>query len=123
MTVLGIVGSVKITPTDPRAPYAAALILEALEKFNPTQVVSGGAVGIDTLGADVARAYGFDVHEFLPEFPRWAPRGYKARNELIAQCSTHLLRIAAKESRTYGSGWTADHAEKVWGAQVARVTL
>jgi hypothetical protein len=48
--------------------------------------------------------------------------GYQGRNALIATDCTHLLRVAARSSRTYGSGWTADEAQRL-GRLVVRERL
>jgi len=120
--VLAIVGSTQFD----RDPQASAIaehhIVEAIVRLQPERVVSGGARGIDSLAAQIARAYRIPVTEHLPEHPRWAPRGYKERNMRIATDCTHLLRITHPRSTTYGSGWTADRAEEM-GRIVERITI
>jgi len=44
------------------------------------------------------------------------------QERLIAADCTHLLRVAARSSRTYGSGWTADQAQRL-GRLVIRERL
>lgn len=119
--VLAVVGSTRFANGRWLA-IAAARILEAFDRLNPIRVVSGGAEGIDQLGAALARARRLEVIAFLPEHPRWEPDGYKARNLLIVDACTHLLAVRCAESKTYGSGWTADRAEEA-GRRVARLTI
>jgi len=100
------------------------LIRQAIIRLRPAVMISGGAPGIDSLAEYIGGLFGYTeaagtmiVHR--PRHQRWAPDGFKARNLLIAQDCTHLLRITCYRSRTYGSGWTADRAEEA-GAEVAR---
>lgn len=115
---LAIVGSTNFK--DPQAMERAEKLIRAtLDKHNPEAVVSGGAPGIDTLAGRIAREMGIALFEYFPQTQDWA-NGFKPRNTLIAEQCTHLLRISCRESKTYGSGWTADLAEKL-GKQVHRV--
>jgi len=120
---LAIVGS-----TDLLAPggwdRADWLIRQAIVRLRPDVVISGGAPGIDSLAEYIAGQFGYTeaagsmvVHR--PQHQRWRPDGFEARNLLIARDCTHLLRISCYRSRTYGSGWTADQAERA-GAEVVR---
>lgn len=106
---LAIVGSVSLWG-DRRACDA---ICEAIDRLQPKVVVSGGAMGVDKMAALIAwEVYECEVVEYLPASPRWAPHGYQERNLLIAGDCDHLLRVAAKNSKTYGSGWTRDRAKE-----------
>jgi hypothetical protein len=132
--VLAIVGSRDI----PR--YAAeSLIREAILAHKPKMVVSGGARGIDSYAAEIAEESGLSVIEFVPKFMRWeapetgepeetlvgsrmrmtVPGGFKSRNAAVAEACTCLVRIYSPTTKTYGSGWTADHAELL-GKRVTR---
>lgn len=128
--VLAVVGTRHFANRDAwRA--AEPLIDELLHAFQTGidaecgRVVSGGAQGVDSLvRRRAAEGFGWTIEngkfvECLPEHPRWEPRGYKARNLLIAQTCTHLVRIACPLARTYGSGWTADRAAEL-GKDVLR---
>lgn len=116
---LAIVGSTQFERDMPATEWASVLINKVLARYEPEAVVSGGAEGIDSLGVKLAEAAGIQVVEFLPATRNWA--GYKARNLLVAQDCTHLLCIRHRDSSTYGSGWTADQAEKL-GKVVRRYT-
>lgn len=102
---LAIVGSTALGQNK----EAKEIILEAFKRLSPILVVSGGAVGIDTLGVTLAKEQGIATKEYLPVDNTWAS-GYKPRNLLIAQNCDYLIRIAWKRSKTYGSGWTRDRA-------------
>jgi hypothetical protein len=119
--VLAIVGSTTFIDTT-AVNRAREIITGVFERRLPDKVISGAAAGIDTLGVQMAREAGVEVQEFPPANPRWEPEGYKARNDLIADGCTRLLRIACRWSTTYGSGYTHDRAKRQ-GKIVWSVTL
>ncbi len=101
----------------------------AIWRLRPEVVIFGGCPkgGVNIWARDIAGVCGYtitrgDFVEHLPAQERWAPDGYQARNALIAADCTHLLRVAARSSRTYGSGWTADQAQRL-GRLVVRERL
>ncbi len=123
---LAIVGSVRFV--EPLALYwADSIIDETICRLDPAVVISGGADGIDTRVREVAEQLGYTPEngrliEHLPAHLRWEPDGYKARNlQIVADC-TDLLCIRCHVSTTYGSGWTADQADRL-GKTVRRVLL
>lgn len=101
---------------------ARGIVSHVVAHYTPVLIISGGAEGVDTIAEEVADAREIDKKIFLPNNPRWEPDGYKDRNTLIAQECTHLLAIRCSKSTTYGSGWTADHAERI-GKNVRKVLL
>lgn len=106
---LAIVGSVSLHGN----PVAQAVIEDVLARYRPSDVVSGGARGIDTMAAEAWKLRsGRDAIVFLPKVRRWED-GFKPRNLLIAQTCDALVRIVAKDSATYGSGWTRDRAAEM----------
>lgn len=117
--LLAVVGSTKVT--DNQLDLASKIIRGFLLEV-PRLVISGGALGIDTLALEIANEYDIPRRVHLPNNNRWEPDGYKARNLLIAEDCTHLLCIRTSQSTTYGSGWTADRAEEM-GKTVWRVTI
>ena len=69
-------------------------------------VISGGAKGIDSLGALWAESRGYSTEIYLPD---WDLHGKKAgflRNSQIVEAATHLIAI------TTGSNGTADSIKK-----------
>jgi hypothetical protein len=120
--VLAIVGSVRFADPDWQ-DKAQEAIAEAIAEHRPDVVISGGAEGMDSFAVKIAEdLYGIRTHEYLPKHRRWEPDGFKARNTLVAQECTRLLAIRCHASKTYGSGWTADEAERR-GKPVRRVVL
>lgn len=109
--ILAIVGSVKFACRQ-GLTIARQIIHNELRDRLPDGVVSGGAIGVDTIGAAVARLLGIEPAEHLPKYPRWQPDGFKARNLLIVRDCTRLLAIRCAEANTYGSGWTRDEAKR-----------
>lgn len=108
--VLAIVGSTTW-------PAGGLLIVRSrieteLDRKRPDEIISGGAIGVDTLAVQVARERGIPYREFLPAHRRWVPDGFKDRNIKIVNECTRLFAIRSKISRTYGSGWAADEAER-----------
>jgi hypothetical protein len=114
---LAIVGSTAFEQDHEAQIWAQSYISWVLDKYQPDVVISGGAIGIDSLAAGTAEFKGYEVIEHLPQTKNWP--GYRARNILIAEDCTHLLAIRHPKSRTYGSGWTADYAERI-GRKVYR---
>lgn len=114
---LGIVGSTCLegNPAAQRAVLEAILgwrnhINDQREEF---VIVSGGAVGVDSMAERIAENLGIPTIIHRPKERRWGgPDGFQARNRLIAGDCSHLLRIACAGSRTYGSGWTRDEARR-----------
>jgi ribA/ribD-fused uncharacterized protein len=126
---LAVVGSAGHHFTGRTAVLARQRISLAIWRLRPEVVISGGCAqgGVDIWARDVAGVYGYtigggDFVEHRPAHERWAPDGYQARNLVIAQDCSHLLRVAAHASRTYGSGWTADQAQRL-GRLVVRQQL
>lgn len=109
--VLAIIGSTDWEGGEAFAG-AQALIVDILTRDRPDEVISGGAAGIDTAAVNIAKSMGIPTMIFRPQFYRWAPNGFKARNILIVKECTRLVAIRSKVSKTYGSGWTADLAER-----------
>lgn len=104
-----IVGSVRLAD-NAEAEYAIDSFLRDVGR-NPTEVVSGGAKGIDTMAVKAATNLGIPTKVFLPAEANWP--AYKKRNLEIAEYCDALLRIVSHKSKTYGSGWTRDRAKEM----------
>jgi hypothetical protein len=63
---LAIVGSTQLN-----GPKSRAIVLDAIKRYAPTCIVSGGAKGIDSLAADIGRELGLEVDEKKPDWQRW----------------------------------------------------
>lgn len=117
--ILAIVGSTHFD-RDMQAWWNAHNFIHTYMQGNmPDKVISGGAVGIDTIAVQVANIYGVHFQNFYPENNRWEPDGYRKRNIEIAKACTRLLCIRHFQSSTRGSSWTADHAQSL-GKEVDR---
>ena len=91
---------------------ARIAIASVIEQYRPSVVVSGGAVGIDTMAEKMARALGVDTLIMLPTVQKWdGLGGYKERNARIVESCDRLVCIFDPDSETRGSGWTPDLAE------------
>jgi len=82
-------------------------------------VISGGADGVDSIAAQAAATYGYTEADGSLVVHRPAKKrfhgagGYRERDGLIAADCTHLLRLSCMQATTYGSGWTANEAERL----------
>lgn len=115
--VLAIVGSQRMRGN----PVAEQHIREAFDAHRPRLFVSGGEPsGIDLMAEEEADRRSIPKRIHLPKERNWPH--YKARDLLIAQDAECLVRIFSGTAKTYGSGWTANEAEKR-GARVWRIKV
>lgn len=118
---LAIVGSTELTADQRRvATWLIDMIIEDA-KAEPGElvIISGGASGIDTLAAESAIEHRLRLVEYRPQVKCWEGKfldgqyffGFRHRNLQIAEECDTLVSIRSINSKTYGSGWTADAAE------------
>ena len=86
---LAIVGSRGIT----------GIRLEDYIKELPSEIVSGGARGIDTLAADYARKNSITLTEFLPDYQKYGRCAPVIRNRQIIEAADKVLAIWNGKSR------------------------
>lgn len=70
------------------------LKIENLEKYLPsgiTEIVSGGAIGIDTIAAEYAKKQGIILKEFLPEYQKYKKNAPLIRNKQIVNYADEAL--------------------------------
>ena len=70
------------------------LNIRNIEQYLPqgvTEIVSGGAKGIDTAAAEYAKANGLTFTEFLPNYARFKKSAPLKRNQEIAQYADAVL--------------------------------
>ena len=78
------------------------LFLDNLGDYLPegvTEIVSGGARGIDSAAAEYARAHGIKLVEFLPDYAKYGRGAPLKRNHLIAGYADECLAFWDGTSR------------------------
>ena len=78
------------------------LTVANLEKYLPsgvTEIVSGGARGVDTSAREYARAHGLPCTEFLPEYGKYGRAAPLKRNLQIIEYADLVLAFWDGESR------------------------
>lgn len=66
---------------------------------NVTEIVSGGAAGIDTLAAEYARSNGIKLTEFLPDYSRYKRAAPLKKISLLPNTPTALLPFGTENQR------------------------
>ena len=69
---------------------ATALIRDHLPPYT-TEIVSGGAKGIDEAARSVADELGIPIKEFLPDYPAYGKRAPLVRNDRIIEYADMVL--------------------------------
>lgn len=96
---LAIIGSRTCPPID----------IEALLKYIPDTIVSGGAKGADTYAREFAQKHGLQLIEFLPEYDKYPPKQAPLiRNKQIIENCDCVLALWDGTSR--GTKFTIDYA-------------
>lgn len=85
-------------------------------------IVSGGAVGIDTLGEQIADDGWFRKCILPPKNKRWEPDGFKARNELIGEVCDWMIGVRCEYTKSWGTGHACEYAESL-GKPVERYVI
>lgn len=109
---LAIVGSGK-WPAAQLLTIARQEIIVYIVMHQPDLIVSGDAAGIDSVAKELAGEMGIPYEGHPPTTRRWdAPGGFRERNTKIAKRCTRLLSVRYVKAQTFGSGWTANEAER-----------
>lgn len=64
-----------------------------------TEIVSGGARGVDTCAANYAKDMGLKLTEFLPDYSLWGKRAPLVRNKEIVNYADYVVAFWDGESR------------------------
>ena len=89
------------------------LIIDDLEYYLPeevTEIVSGGAKGIDTCAREYANANGLKLTEFLPEYKKYGRGAPLLRNIEIIDYADEVLAFWNGTSR--GTKYVIDQCKK-----------
>lgn len=71
-------------------------------EFDITEVVSGGARGVDHLGETYARNNGIPIKQFIPDWDGLGKRAGYVRNKQMAEYADALIAIWDGESKGTG---------------------
>ena len=86
----------------------------SIERFVPeecTEIVSGGAVGIDESARRFAGRCGIKLTEFLPDYEKYGRRAPIIRNKKIVDYSDMVIAVWNGASR--GTAFVIDYCKKV----------
>lgn len=78
---------------------------------NISEIVSGGAKGVDTLAAQYAREKGIALTEFLPEYSKYGRGAPIVRNKQIAEYADEVL--AFWDGKSKGTLSVIKYCEKI----------
>ena len=89
------------------------LIVKDLQNYlpkNTTEIVSGGAKGIDACAREYALANGIKLTEFLPEYGKYGKNAPLKRNLLIIDYADEVIALWDGTSR--GTKYVIDNCKK-----------
>ena len=78
---------------------------------NTTEIVSGGAKGVDTSAREYAKSNGIKLTEFLPEYTRFGRSAPLKRNITIIEYSD--IVIAFWDGKSRGTKFVIDNCRKL----------
>lgn len=87
--------------------------------YDTTEIISGGAKGIDTCAREYAMEHGIKITEFLPEYAKYGRSAPLKRNITIIQNAD--LVLAFWDGKSKGTKFVIDNCDKL-GIEV-RVVL
>ena len=90
------------------------LIVKDLQNYLPdnvTEIVSGGAKGIDACAREYALANGIKLTEFLPEYDKYGKSAPLKRNLLIIEYADEV--IAFWDGKSRGTKYVIDNCKKM----------
>lgn len=77
---------------------------------NTTEIISGGARGIDTCAREYAHANGIKLKEFLPEYEKYGRRAPLIRNDLIIDYCDEV--IAFWDGNSHGTKYVIEQCKR-----------
>jgi len=97
------------------------LEISNLEEYLPegvTEIISGGARGVDTLAREYAHAHGIKLTEFLPEYDKYGRAAPLKRNITIIEHAD--LVLAFWDGKSKGTRFVIESCERM-GVEVRTV--
>ena len=89
----------------------ASYPLEEVIPPDATEIISGGARGVDTLAREYARAHGIPCTEILPDYTRYGKGAPLRRNlDIIARAE---LVIALWDGQSTGTAYVVNQCKKL----------
>lgn len=89
------------------------LLIEDLEKYLPeetTEIISGGARGVDACAREYALRHGLKLTEYLPEYSRYG-RGAPLRRNITIIVNADLV-LAFWDGKSRGTKYVIDSCKK-----------
>ena len=79
--------------------------------FMPDVIISGGAIGIDTLARQFAEQNNIPIIEFLPEYPKYGRKAPLMRNiQIVENCD---FVISFWDGTSPGTKFTIEYTKKL----------
>ncbi|MBE6686205.1 MAG: DUF2493 domain-containing protein [Ruminococcaceae bacterium] len=82
-----------------------------LKNFDVTEIVSGGAKGVDSYAAQYARENNIPLTEFLPDYERYKRGAPLKRNDQIIDYADHV--IAFWDTKSKGTKYVIERCKKL----------
>lgn len=87
---------------------------------NTTEIISGGAKGVDTCAREYALSHGIKITEYLPEYEKYGKAAPLKRNITIIQNAD--LVLAFWDGKSKGTKFVIDNCKKL-GVEVRVIEL
>jgi hypothetical protein len=100
----------KIAVIGSRSFNDRVLLHSVLDEYTPTEIISGGAIGADSLAAAYAAEKGIPLKEFFPEYGKYGRAApIKRNNQIVDACD---MVVAFWDGESHGTKYTMDHVKK-----------
>ena len=106
---LAIVGSRSFNDYDDFRRNVDEIIFEG-RVVEIDEIISGGAIGADSLAERYAKEYKFKFTKILPDWESWGRQaGFRRNSEIVDQCDG---LIAFWDGKSRGTKWSIDRAKR-----------
>jgi predicted Rossmann fold nucleotide-binding protein DprA/Smf involved in DNA uptake len=86
------------------------LFESVMKEYQPSEVISGGAIGADSFAAAWAKNHSIPLQEFLPDYKKYGRSAPIKRNDLIVDAAD--IVVAFWDGTSRGTKYTIDYAKK-----------